>query len=104
MTISPENKARNIYIVQEYIHGRTAKSVMDEFGISSTGMRAIVDGVLRRGSSLYKTKQNPPCAHYDPIEDIREHKEYWLKRVNRLAKHWEVEEEVKRIRQVKKSA
>lgn len=80
---------RNIYAARAVINGETLKATGKDIGISSGRVREIVCKILSMSLHPSRNPGEPPCSHYE-LKDVRRHKEYWLARVDTIARHWGV--------------
>lgn len=83
------NYTRNIHVAREVVNGKTFKAAGEEIGVSGGRAQQIVRKVFRMSLHPKHEPKRPPCSHYN-IHEVREHKAYWLERIDRIAAHWGV--------------
>jgi len=83
------NYKRYIHAAKAAINGATFKEAGEDIGVCSGRAQQIMRKILRMSLHPSRNPGTPPCSHYD-VRDIRQHKKYWLDRVDVIAKHWGV--------------
>ena len=93
-TPPPEiNRARYILATREVLNGATYKKAGETIGVSSERARQIVRQVLRittHPNIVPAYTSFDPSCFYKHINQVREDKDYWLAKIDKLAEYWGV--------------
>lgn len=82
-------RERHVHAARMVISGATYREASEAVSLSPARVRVAMQNILRMSIQPSKNPGEPPCSLWE-IKEIREHKEYWLKRVNVIAKEWGV--------------
>lgn len=81
--------SRNIHIARAMVNGETGVATGRKYGISGNRVAQITEKVRRHCMHpLFLEQTTPPDDH--GIVEMRQHKEYWLSRIDAVAKYWGV--------------
>jgi hypothetical protein len=83
------NYARYIHAARDVVSGATFKSAGEAIGVSPGRTQQIVHRVLYMSMHSLRDPGEPPCNYYD-VREVRNHKDYWLERIDKVAAHWGV--------------
>jgi hypothetical protein len=80
-----------IKVARMVVNGSTFKSAGESIGASSCAAREITHKVLSTAWRMVPETEAIPCS-YRKIKEVRENKDYWLGRIDRVALLWGVTE------------